>query len=151
VQPFDCGGFRALPLILIFLVIPIQLYLRCINLCKDFEARENALGCGRKFRLLFHNYDKVRILNNEGQSYAGLQGSFLLFVGTALSVITNFATIRACQIFPWYLYVVCPSLSILILLIIQLPRFFDTFGYSSVVKEPCPASSTVWDKFPCEF
>jgi hypothetical protein len=119
-SPLIVEGFRALPLILIFLVIPIQLYLRCIQLCKDFEARENALGCGRKFRLLFHNYDKVRILNNEGQSYVGLQVSFLLFVGTALSVIANFTTIRAFQIFPWYLYVFCPSLSILILLIIQL-------------------------------
>jgi hypothetical protein len=122
---FLCGPvivecFRALPLILIFLVIPIQLYLRCYTLLGDFQVRGNALADVRKFRILFFKYDQFRVLNNESQPYIGLQVSFLLFAGIALSVLANFATIRAFHVFPWYVYWITPSLAIIILLIIQL-------------------------------
>jgi hypothetical protein len=118
--PAIVEAFRALPLILIFLVIPIQLYLRCYTLLEDFQVRQNALADSRKFRILFFKYDQFRVLNNEAQPYIGLQVSFLLFAGIALSVLANFSTVRAFHVFPWYLYLITPSLAIIILLLIQL-------------------------------
>jgi hypothetical protein len=112
--------FRTIPLILIFFVTPIQLYLRCYTLLGDFQVRQNALTDSRKFRILFFKYDQLRIMNNEAQPYIGLQVSFLLLAGAAFSVIANFATVRTYDIFPWYLYLVNPMIFILICLLIQL-------------------------------
>jgi hypothetical protein len=120
-----CGSvvienFRAFNLILIFQVMPIQLYLECIKLMKDFQIRENALRNSDKFRKLFLAYDQLRLLNQEAQRYTGIQISFLLLIGTVLSVLANFGTLRGYHIFPWYLYPVLPTLSIIILLILKL-------------------------------
>jgi hypothetical protein len=136
-------NFRTLGLILLFLVMPIQLYLHCIKLLEDFQIRKNALGSSYKFRQLFIAYNQMQVLIQESHAYTGIQISFLLFSGAIVSVIANFGTVRAHLSFPLSIYFVIPTLSILVLLIIQL-----LLPFAINVHEHSEAMLTQWKSDP---
>jgi hypothetical protein len=110
-------SLRALPLLVILLVIPVQLYLRIIKLLEELQvASKNR----RMVRELFFQFDQFRIINNASMPYTALEVGFLFFAGAVLSIVINFAAIRTYRVFPLYFYAALPSTSVVILLIIQL-------------------------------
>jgi hypothetical protein len=115
--PLVLETLRALPLLIIWLVIPVQLSLLIIKLLEELQVVSKNR---RQIKELFSQYDQFRINNNASMPHTALEVGFLFFSGAVLSIVANFAAIRTYRIFPWYIYLVCPSTAVVVLLIIQL-------------------------------
>jgi hypothetical protein len=128
---------RALGIILIFFVSPVQLVLRSIKLVGDLQIRYKALRCSgqRYFHQIFHQYDKLRIINNGAMPAASLEISVLFLAGVLLSIAANVGTIRMYHFLPWYIYVICPLFVIVVFLLIQLllPQGIDIYENSQAM------------------
>jgi hypothetical protein len=119
--PLILECMRALPFLIIFMVIPLQIYVQNIS-CMNTWYRKIEASSSKRTQLdqLLFMFKEFQILNIAAIPYTAAEVSCLFLVGGILSIAMNVACVRLHLVFPLYLYVVCPSVAIIVLLIIRM-------------------------------
>jgi len=106
---------RTIPVILILLGIPGEVFLKDIKLIGKLYGnicRENSTSLRSKIKRVFRAFTNLKILNNIGLEFFSGQIAFIMFIGSMFSAGTNLATIRLYNFLPWYIYTICPAIAI---------------------------------------
>jgi len=120
---------RTFSFLLIYLIGNLQMLLDCLALIQKQTA---LLTLSSQFKSPFHIYARVRLILRITSNSQGVSTAALMWAGLVLSVCVNFACLKLHSIIPMPLFLVFPTISILIPTIVAetLPDAINCFEKS---------------------